>query len=151
MTLHQYTCGVLDGLQSLLLLSGDLPLLHRPVKTEMIFQDWVRSFELSFALLPFVVTESLELLEQFLVVLLAEFLEIYSGCSSRRALRGLFVFPCRIPHIGLGMARGRLFVIAHAGVGPLSGKSPRVIVYANVSILPQSMFVRGGATGAAFK
>ncbi|GKG00422.1 hypothetical protein Tco_0302112, partial [Tanacetum coccineum] len=41
----------------------DLLLLHRPVKTETIFQDWVRSFKLSFALLPFSVTESLELLE----------------------------------------------------------------------------------------
>ncbi|GKC66154.1 hypothetical protein Tco_1098752 [Tanacetum coccineum] len=40
-----------------------LPLLHRPVKVETTFPDWVRSFELSFALLPFVVTESLELLE----------------------------------------------------------------------------------------
>ncbi|GJR09699.1 hypothetical protein Tco_0792351 [Tanacetum coccineum] len=54
---------VLDGLQSLLLLSGDLPLLYCPVKTKTIFQDWVRSFELSFSLLPFTVTESLELLE----------------------------------------------------------------------------------------
>ncbi|GKA22811.1 lysine--tRNA ligase, cytoplasmic, partial [Tanacetum coccineum] len=38
-----------------------------------------------------------------------------------------------------------------AGVGPLSGKGPRVIVSADVSILPQSVFVRGGATGAALK
>ncbi|GJT17632.1 probable xyloglucan endotransglucosylase/hydrolase protein 23 [Tanacetum coccineum] len=38
-----------------------------------------------------------------------------------------------------------------AGVGPLSGKGPRVIVSADVSILPQSVFIRGGATGAAFK
>ncbi|GJV18399.1 hypothetical protein Tco_1367419 [Tanacetum coccineum] len=37
------------------------------------------------------------------------------------------------------------------GVGPLSGKGPRVIVSADVSILPQSVFVRGGATGAALK
>ncbi|GJZ58548.1 ABC transporter I family member 1, partial [Tanacetum coccineum] len=35
------------------------------------------------------------------------------------------------------------------GVGPLSGKGPRVIVSADVSILPQ--FVCEGATGAAFK
>ncbi|GKF37001.1 hypothetical protein Tco_0113759, partial [Tanacetum coccineum] len=35
--------------------------------------------------------------------------------------------------------------------GPLSGKGPRVIVSADVSILPQSVFVRGGATGAALK
>ncbi|GJW29255.1 isoflavone 2'-hydroxylase-like protein [Tanacetum coccineum] len=49
----------------LFLASGNrgLPLLHRPVKVEATFPDWVRSFELSFALLPFVVTESLELLE----------------------------------------------------------------------------------------
>ncbi|GKB72243.1 hypothetical protein Tco_0933655, partial [Tanacetum coccineum] len=40
---------------------------------------------------------------------------------------------------------------AVAGVGPLSGKGPRVIVSADVSILPQSVFVCGGATGAAFK
>ncbi|GJS29409.1 probable xyloglucan endotransglucosylase/hydrolase protein 23 [Tanacetum coccineum] len=38
-----------------------------------------------------------------------------------------------------------------SGVGPLSGKGPRVIVSADVSILPQSVFVRRGATGAAFK
>ncbi|GJW17585.1 retrovirus-related pol polyprotein from transposon TNT 1-94 [Tanacetum coccineum] len=38
-----------------------------------------------------------------------------------------------------------------AGVGPLSGKGPRVIVSADVSILPQSVFVGRGATGAAFK
>ncbi|GJZ07355.1 hypothetical protein Tco_0541148, partial [Tanacetum coccineum] len=37
------------------------------------------------------------------------------------------------------------------GVGLLSGKGPRVIVSADVSILPQSVFVRGGAMGAAFK
>ncbi|GJX97805.1 zinc finger, CCHC-type containing protein [Tanacetum coccineum] len=49
------------------------------------------------------------------------------------------------------MARGRLFVIAHARVGPLSGKGPHVIVSADVSILSQSVFVRGGATGAALK
>ncbi|GJU68573.1 RNA-directed DNA polymerase, eukaryota [Tanacetum coccineum] len=49
------------------------------------------------------------------------------------------------------MARGRLFVIAHAGVGPLSGKGPRVIVSADVSILPQPVFVHGGATGAALR
>ncbi|GKC15188.1 hypothetical protein Tco_1011970, partial [Tanacetum coccineum] len=41
--------------------------------------------------------------------------------------------------------------VMHAGVGPLSGKGPRVIVSADVSILPQSVFVRGGATGAALK
>ncbi|GJR28472.1 hypothetical protein Tco_1104704 [Tanacetum coccineum] len=38
-----------------------------------------------------------------------------------------------------------------AGVGPLSGKGPRVIVSADMSILPQSVFVRGGATGAALE
>ncbi|GJR73267.1 hypothetical protein Tco_0085632 [Tanacetum coccineum] len=38
-----------------------------------------------------------------------------------------------------------------SGVGPLSGKGPRVIVSVDVSILPQSVFVRGGATNAAFK
>ncbi|GJT49320.1 gypsy type transposase [Tanacetum coccineum] len=38
-----------------------------------------------------------------------------------------------------------------AGVGPLSGKGPRVIVSADVSILSQSVFVRGGATDAALK
>ncbi|GJU40272.1 hypothetical protein Tco_1193229 [Tanacetum coccineum] len=37
------------------------------------------------------------------------------------------------------------------GVGPLSGKGPRVIVSADVSILPYPVFVRGGATGAALK
>ncbi|GKC28801.1 hypothetical protein Tco_1036095, partial [Tanacetum coccineum] len=49
------------------------------------------------------------------------------------------------------MARGRLFMISHAGMGPLLGKGPRVIVSADVSVLPQSMFVCGGATGAALK
>ncbi|GJY86638.1 putative reverse transcriptase domain-containing protein, partial [Tanacetum coccineum] len=83
----------------------------------------------------------------FLIVLFAEFFEIYSGCSPRRALGSLFVLPYRIPHIRLGMARGRLFVIAHAGVGPLSGKGPHVIVYADMSILPQSLSVRGGTQG----
>ncbi|GKB47480.1 hypothetical protein Tco_0898233 [Tanacetum coccineum] len=38
-----------------------------------------------------------------------------------------------------------------SGVGPLSGKGPCVIVSADVSILPQSVFVHGGATGAALK
>ncbi|GJX52150.1 ribonuclease H-like domain-containing protein [Tanacetum coccineum] len=38
-----------------------------------------------------------------------------------------------------------------ARVGPLSGKGPRVIVSADVSILPQSAFVRGNATGAALE
>ncbi|GKC23246.1 hypothetical protein Tco_1025396 [Tanacetum coccineum] len=38
-----------------------------------------------------------------------------------------------------------------AGVGPLSGKDPRVIVSADASILPRSVFVREGATGAALK
>ncbi|GJX45054.1 ubiquitin-60S ribosomal protein L40 [Tanacetum coccineum] len=38
-----------------------------------------------------------------------------------------------------------------AGVGPLSGKGPRVIVSADVSILPQPVFVHGGATGAALR
>ncbi|GJV90743.1 hypothetical protein Tco_1538556 [Tanacetum coccineum] len=42
-------------------------------------------------------------------------------------------------------------VSTRAGVGPLSGKGPRVIVSADVSILPQPVFIRGGATGAAFK
>ncbi|GJY07814.1 hypothetical protein Tco_0374868, partial [Tanacetum coccineum] len=37
------------------------------------------------------------------------------------------------------------------GVGLLLGKGPRVIVSADVSILLQSVFVRGGTTGAAFK
>ncbi|GJX05083.1 hypothetical protein Tco_0190999 [Tanacetum coccineum] len=88
----------------------------------------------------------------FLIVLFAELFEIYSGCSARGALGGLFVLSCRIPHMRHGMARGRLFVIAHvAGVGLLSGKGPRVIMSVDVSILPQSVFVRGGATGAAFK
>ncbi|GKE57629.1 hypothetical protein Tco_1496814, partial [Tanacetum coccineum] len=41
--------------------------------------------------------------------------------------------------------------IDDSGVGPLSGKGPRVIVSADVSILPQSVFVSGGATGAALK
>ncbi|GJZ66853.1 hypothetical protein Tco_0630093 [Tanacetum coccineum] len=58
MTLRQYICGVLDGLQSPLLLLGGLLLLHRPVKMETIFLDWVRSFDLSFALLPLVVGSS---------------------------------------------------------------------------------------------
>ncbi|GJR91807.1 hypothetical protein Tco_0215818 [Tanacetum coccineum] len=39
----------------------------------------------------------------------------------------------------------------YAGLGRLSGKGPRVIVSADVNILPQSVFVRGGAMGAAFK
>ncbi|GKE38659.1 hypothetical protein Tco_1462064 [Tanacetum coccineum] len=38
-----------------------------------------------------------------------------------------------------------------AGVGPLSGKGPRVIVFADASVLPRSVFVRGDATGAALK
>ncbi|GJZ21148.1 gypsy type transposase, partial [Tanacetum coccineum] len=38
-----------------------------------------------------------------------------------------------------------------AGVGPLSGKGLRVIMSADASILPQSVFVCGGATGAALK
>ncbi|GJV05588.1 hypothetical protein Tco_1343244 [Tanacetum coccineum] len=38
-----------------------------------------------------------------------------------------------------------------AGVGPLSGKGPRVIVSADASVLPRSVFVRGDATGAALK
>ncbi|GJV52032.1 hypothetical protein Tco_1447773 [Tanacetum coccineum] len=63
MTLRQYICGALDGLQSPLLLLGSLPVLHRPVNVETTFPDWVRSFELSFVLLPFVLTESLELPE----------------------------------------------------------------------------------------
>ncbi|GJV48291.1 hypothetical protein Tco_1438503 [Tanacetum coccineum] len=37
------------------------------------------------------------------------------------------------------------------GVGPLSGKGLRVIVSADVSILPKSVFVREGATSAAFE
>ncbi|GKF06227.1 pentatricopeptide repeat-containing protein, partial [Tanacetum coccineum] len=37
------------------------------------------------------------------------------------------------------------------GVGPLSGKGPRVIVSTDVSILPQPVFVHGGATGAALR
>ncbi|GJZ38285.1 hypothetical protein Tco_0584476 [Tanacetum coccineum] len=49
----------------------------------------------------------------FLIVLFAELFEIYSGCSSRGALGSLFVLPYRILHIRPGMARGRLFVIAH--------------------------------------
>ncbi|GJS63215.1 hypothetical protein Tco_0677779 [Tanacetum coccineum] len=64
---------------------------------------------------------------------------------------GVCLFFLPYSHIRLGCARGRLFVIAHAGVGPLSSKGPRVIVSADVSILPQSVFVRGGATGAALK
>ncbi|GKE12728.1 hypothetical protein Tco_1416279 [Tanacetum coccineum] len=55
--------GALDGLQSLLLLLRGLPLLQRPVNVETTFPDWVRSFELSFALLPFVMIESLKLPE----------------------------------------------------------------------------------------
>ncbi|GJZ04013.1 hypothetical protein Tco_0537288 [Tanacetum coccineum] len=74
---------------------------------------------------------------EFLIVLFAELFEIYSGCSSHGVLEDLFVLPCRIPHIRLGMTRGRLFVIAHAGVGPLSGKGPRVIVFADASVLPR--------------
>ncbi|GKA77615.1 hypothetical protein Tco_0784076 [Tanacetum coccineum] len=38
-----------------------------------------------------------------------------------------------------------------AGVGPLSGKGPHVIVSADVSILPQPVFVHGGATGSALR
>ncbi|GJT05511.1 hypothetical protein Tco_0839973 [Tanacetum coccineum] len=38
-----------------------------------------------------------------------------------------------------------------AGVGPLSGNGPRVIVFADASVLPWSVFVRGDATGAALK
>ncbi|GKA45370.1 hypothetical protein Tco_0738166 [Tanacetum coccineum] len=45
-------------------------------------------------------------------MLFAEFLKVYSGCSPRGTLRGLFVFPYRVPNIGSGMARGRL-CIAH--------------------------------------
>ncbi|GJX79585.1 hypothetical protein Tco_0327734 [Tanacetum coccineum] len=41
-----------------------------------------------------------------------EFLKVYSGCSPRGTLRGLFVFPYRVPNIRSGMARGRL-CIAH--------------------------------------
>ncbi|GJT46200.1 putative reverse transcriptase domain-containing protein [Tanacetum coccineum] len=48
-------------------------------------------------------------------------------------------------------ARTLLRYSAGSGVGPLSGKGPRVIVSADVSVLPQSMFVSGGATGAALK
>ncbi|GJX36471.1 uracil phosphoribosyltransferase, partial [Tanacetum coccineum] len=48
---------------------------------------------------------------------------------------------------GLGDAGDRSF----AGVGPLSGKGSRVIVSADASILPRSVFVRGSATGAALK
>ncbi|GJS01662.1 hypothetical protein Tco_0318170 [Tanacetum coccineum] len=36
-------------------------------------------------------------------------------------------------------------------MGPLSGKGPRVIVSADASILPRSVFVRGDATGAVLK
>ncbi|GJW25876.1 hypothetical protein Tco_0039687 [Tanacetum coccineum] len=39
MTLHRRTCGALDGLRSPLLLSGDLPLLYRLLKTGMKFRD----------------------------------------------------------------------------------------------------------------
>ncbi|GJT80656.1 hypothetical protein Tco_1054998 [Tanacetum coccineum] len=53
---------------------------------------------------------------------------------------------------GLGLESATYCVaVSRAGVGPLSGKGPRVIVSADVSILPQSVFVRGGATGAALK
>ncbi|GJR86848.1 hypothetical protein Tco_0210859, partial [Tanacetum coccineum] len=63
MTLRQHICGALDGLQSLLLLLRVLPLLHHPVNVETTFPNWVRSFELSSALLPLVMTESLKLPE----------------------------------------------------------------------------------------
>ncbi|GJZ48804.1 hypothetical protein Tco_0602994 [Tanacetum coccineum] len=36
-------------------------------------------------------------------------------------------------------------------VGPLSGKGPRVFVFADASVLPRSVFVRGSAAGAALK
>ncbi|GKA60363.1 hypothetical protein Tco_0759770 [Tanacetum coccineum] len=39
-------------------------------------------------------------------LLFAELFEIYSGCGSHGVLEGLFVLPCRIPHIRLGVARG---------------------------------------------
>ncbi|GJT42091.1 retrovirus-related pol polyprotein from transposon TNT 1-94 [Tanacetum coccineum] len=63
MTLRRYICGALDGLRSPLLLLGGLPSLHRPANVGTTFLDWVKSFELSFVLLPFVATESLELPE----------------------------------------------------------------------------------------
>ncbi|GKA05948.1 hypothetical protein Tco_0685068 [Tanacetum coccineum] len=63
MTPHQHIYGALDGLQSPLLLLRGLPLIHRPANVETTFPDWVRSFELSFALSPFVVTRSLKLPE----------------------------------------------------------------------------------------
>ncbi|GJW19728.1 hypothetical protein Tco_0027164 [Tanacetum coccineum] len=66
----------------------------------------------------------------FLILLFAEFFEIYSGCSPRRALESLFVLPCRIPHIILGMARGRLFVIAH-GVDVLKNSLEELKVLKN--------------------
>ncbi|GJR60764.1 hypothetical protein Tco_1502926 [Tanacetum coccineum] len=66
MILHQYTCGALGDLQSPLLLSGGLLLLHRPPETGIIFRGRVRNFELSSALLPFATAESLRLPEVFL-------------------------------------------------------------------------------------
>ncbi|GJX52585.1 gypsy type transposase [Tanacetum coccineum] len=54
----------------------------------------------------------------------------------------ILVFPI------FAVGKKRLLV---AGVGPLLGKGPRVIVSVDVSILLQSVFVRGGATGSAFK
>ncbi|GJV88505.1 hypothetical protein Tco_1532443 [Tanacetum coccineum] len=63
MTLSQHTRGALEGLQSPLLLSMGLPLLHRPANVGTTFPDWARSFELPSVLLPPVVTESLELPE----------------------------------------------------------------------------------------
>ncbi|GJT81416.1 hypothetical protein Tco_1055758 [Tanacetum coccineum] len=63
MTFRRYICGALDGLRSPLLLLGGLPSLHRLANVGTTFPDWVRSFELSFVILPFVVTESLELPE----------------------------------------------------------------------------------------
>ncbi|GJY20495.1 hypothetical protein Tco_0393061 [Tanacetum coccineum] len=63
MTLHRRTCGALGGHRSSLLLSWDIPLLHRLLKTGMKFRDWVRSFGISFASLSFAMTGSLESLK----------------------------------------------------------------------------------------
>ncbi|GJT25057.1 hypothetical protein Tco_0894994 [Tanacetum coccineum] len=104
-----------------------------------------------------------------------------SGCSSAEPWGCLLVFPIVFRYIRPWMALGgRLFVMCSwpmdaareggypeimlrsesnvqqvcqrmSGMGSLSGKGPRVIVFADASVLPRSVFVRGDATGAALK
>ncbi|GJR84870.1 hypothetical protein Tco_0155655 [Tanacetum coccineum] len=227
-------------------LLGVLPLFHRPVKVETTFPDWVRSFELSFALLPFVVTESLELSEvslfrRFRLVFFAALLQLpdyvrqlpsfehilnlilssryYELSKTMLTISDSVVKPNPeiLMHSGapltfpfsdlyLCMNFSEMLLLDHynclwileedrqttperysgecgiehvtpcwhgpplrfccclerfssdlqdlrfrSGVGPLSGKGLRVIVSTDVSILPQPVFIHGGATGAALR